>query len=82
MVAYLLSQKVDVNARTTDEWTPLTIAVDKRSVEICELLLRNPEIDVNQVTSRGSALHLAASNCHRELVSLLLEHEASEILQN
>lgn len=68
---------MDVNARTTDDWTPLMLAVESGNQPVCELILNHSEIDVNQVTSKGSALHIASFNCARLLVQLLLEHEAS-----
>ena len=39
-------------------------------------LIKQQTIKINQVTERGSALHIAAKNGKPEIISLLLENDA------
>jgi ankyrin repeat protein len=46
------------------------------------LLLAQKKTDPNQLTSRGTALHLAAINEDGKCLELLLQHEADPEIQN
>jgi cytohesin len=73
----------DVNAKNSDDWTPLQIAADKGHKEIAELLI-DKGADVNAKNDRGGTpLHYAASGVspsssaqsgggHKEVVELLI----------
>ena len=62
MVSFLLIKGSNPTLLTIDQYTPLQLAVQHRSLDILTLLLSQKKIDVNQVTAKGTALHLAAIN--------------------
>lgn len=62
IVSFLIIKGADPTVLTIDNYTPLQLAVQHHSPEIITLLLEQKKIDVNQVTKRGTALHLAVIN--------------------
>ena len=62
----------DVNAKNSDDWTPLQIAADKGHKEIAELLIVKGA-DVNMKNRFGwTPLAFAAERSHKEIVELLI----------
>lgn len=59
LVSFLLIKNCDPNIVTTDGWTALQLAVSKKSVRIARMLLEYPSVRVNELTARGTALHIA-----------------------
>lgn len=62
IVSFLIIKGADPRVLTLDEYTPLQLAVQHHSPSIIKLLLEQKKLDINQVTSRGSAIHLAVLN--------------------
>lgn len=62
IVSFLIIKGTDPTVRTIDDYTPLQLAVQHHSPEIMKLLLEQKKLDINQVTSKGTALHLAIVN--------------------
>jgi ankyrin repeat protein len=60
IVNELLKREVDVNKCTTDGWLPLQLAINRKNFDILRILLYEPTIRVNETTSKGTALHVAA----------------------
>lgn len=74
MVTFLLLKYCDPVVMTIDEYTPLQLAVVMRSLDVAQLLLTQPKVDPNALTSHGTALHLAVQNNSLPLIKLLLDH--------
>ncbi len=63
----------DVNAKNSDDWTPLQIAADKGHKEIAELLIdKGADVNAKSGPFRETPLHNAASGGHKEIVELLI----------
>jgi ankyrin repeat protein len=76
VVAYLLANKADVNAREKDNQTPLHLAVVRDHKDVAELLLTN-NADVNAKDKNGwTPLHWAAALDHEDMAALLLANNA------
>ncbi|XP_009809236.1 ankyrin repeat and protein kinase domain-containing protein 1 [Gavia stellata] len=75
-VKFLLSCKANVNSQVVCGYTPLIMAVQKRSPEICSVLIEHGA-DVNMPDDDGwTPLHFAAQNGDDRIVRLLLDHQA------
>ncbi|NXS52353.1 ANKK1 protein, partial [Brachypteracias leptosomus] len=75
-VKFLLSCKANVNSQVICGYTPLIMAVQKRSPEICSLLIEH-DADINLPDDDGwTPLHFAAQNGDDRIVRLLLDHQA------
>lgn len=66
----------DINIKTCDGWTALQLATYKNNYEVVKLLLNTGRINVNEVTCKGTALHIAAKNGKVCIVSFLIAHGA------
>jgi len=60
MVSFLLIKGTDPSLTTSDDFTPLQMAIKNHLPDMLSLLLQQSRIDVNQLTSKGTALHVAA----------------------
>ena len=76
LMAEFLNLGAELNSQTDDGWTPLQLAIYKDHMEGTKLLLNQPGLDINVVTTRGSALHVATNTGRLQMISLLLEHGA------
>jgi len=65
-----------VNKRTKEDWTPLQLSVYKNNIHALKLLLETPEIQVNTVTAKGTALHIACKQDKLKFIQLLLKYHA------
>ncbi|KAM9114118.1 LOW QUALITY PROTEIN: ankyrin repeat and protein kinase domain-containing protein 1 [Pangshura tecta] len=75
-VTFLLSQEANVDSQLVCGYTPLTVAVQKRSPEICSVLTEHGA-DVNMADKgRCSPLHFAAQNGDDRIVRLLRDRQA------
>ncbi|OXB75917.1 UNVERIFIED_CONTAM: hypothetical protein H355_012885 [Colinus virginianus] len=75
-VKFLLSCKANVNSQAVCGYTPLIVAVQKRSPEICSVLIEHGA-DINMPDEDGwTPLHFAAQNGDDRIVRLLLDHQA------
>lgn len=52
----------DPNVVSVDEYTPLQLAIVLRASSIFQTLVSHPKIDLNKVTKKGAALHVAIEN--------------------
>uniref|UniRef100_A0A8C0HDA3 Uncharacterized protein n=1 Tax=Chelonoidis abingdonii TaxID=106734 RepID=A0A8C0HDA3_CHEAB len=75
-VKFLLSQEANMDIQLVCGYTPLIVAVQKRSPEICSVLIEH-SVDVNMADKDScSPLHFAAQNGDDRIVRLLLDHQA------
>ena len=51
---------MDINKCTSDGWLPIQLAIDLKDTHIVEMLLAEPSLNLNLVTTRGTPLHFAA----------------------
>lgn len=73
----LVSQKVNCNKVSIDEWTPLQLSCYFNKLDCVEALLQHPNIQINKMTKfRGTGLHLACVQGNSEIVKLLLDNHA------
>ena len=79
---HLLNQGANLNITTEDDWTPLSLASANSQAACLTLLLKSSGIQVNKMTRRGAALHIAVENNNLDIVSLLLNSGASTQLEN
>lgn len=64
---YLLELECDVNKLTHDGWSPLQLAISRNHMssknlsytKVFKKLIENDKVDLNDCTSRGTALHVA-----------------------
>ena len=77
IVELLLRRGANVNLTLDDGTSPLTAAARKGNTDVCRLLLREPDIQVNQPSASGvTALALACEAGYKEIVKLLLRKGA------
>jgi len=72
-----IALKPNLNSLTSDGWTSLQLAVYKNQTESVKTLLKESSLNVNEVTKKTTALHIAAKNGKTPLVTLLLEYGAN-----
>ena len=83
MVELLLRADARVNVAFADASAPLHVAVNNGNFDVAKVLLRSPEIRVNQRTETlVTALAVACKHGHKELVRLLLENGADPNMVN
>lgn len=75
-IFYIILSNADINQATIDEWTPLQLAIQRNHLDTLKLLLDDKNIKINEITSKSSALHIAASLNNKEMVLLLLANGA------
>ena len=72
----LLNNGIDVDSRSTSNWTALQVASAHNKCEVVEILLgRGAKADLTK-DNELTALHLATANGNREIVRTLLNHGA------
>ena len=73
----LISVGADVNARSTDGWTPLMFAARKSTPEIVQLLLeKGADVNARGIFGRTPLMFAARKSSTPEMVQLLLEKGA------
>jgi ankyrin repeat protein/tRNA A-37 threonylcarbamoyl transferase component Bud32 len=82
ILKFLLKQGCNINMETSDNWTPLILAASHGRTSCVSVLLKNPQVQINKVTKRGTALHVAVEYNHLEVVSLLLNSRACCTVEN
>jgi ankyrin repeat protein len=82
LVAFLLANKADVNAKTTNGSTPLHVAVWQGDKDVVEMLLANGS-EANAKDNTGwTPLHWAAYYGYKEIAELLLANKADVNTRN
>jgi ankyrin repeat protein len=61
IASFLLIKGANSRTLTIDEYTILQLAIVSHSTEVLRAILDQNIVDINEVTSWGSALHLAVS---------------------
>ena len=82
ILRFLMTLGCNLNVETEDYWTPLLLSSAHGQCSCVNILLKAPQIQINKLTRRGSALHLAVQYNQLEIVSLLLNAKASCVLEN
>lgn len=77
IVSFLLIKGTDPSLPTFDDHTPLQLAVLNHSPDVLTLLLQQSRIDVNQVTTHGTALHMAAAHEDVKCIEILFQNDAN-----
>ncbi|OMJ96267.1 hypothetical protein SteCoe_246 [Stentor coeruleus] len=78
----LVKYECDINSVSLDHYTPLMLGIIQNSLLCVEMLLRCSTIQINKMTLRGSALHLACKNGFCKIVEKLLENGAHPGLED
>jgi ankyrin repeat protein len=83
-VCALIEQSVDVNSSCpVNSYTALIAAIFNRDIKIIEILLKQPNIDVNKCgKNKMTALHHACEMGYVEGISLLLQAGADRVSRN
>ncbi|CAK88107.1 unnamed protein product (macronuclear) [Paramecium tetraurelia] len=71
---WFLSLGGDITSITYDGYSALTLAVLSKSELMVNLLIAQPNLNVNHVSRKGSALHIAAQSNQIAILELLLQH--------
>ena len=82
IVKMLLKYGWNINEETDDAWTPLMLACAHGDMKCTAELLRHSSIQINKLSKRGSALHLAVCYGHAPIVMMLLNSKASYHLED
>jgi ankyrin repeat protein len=73
LVEKLLARKFDPNTPTAEGESALMLSIRSRSMKVFDLLIRHPDININQRNrARESALMLAAFSGNQKVVEILL----------
>lgn len=67
LIRFLLEREATTDC-LYDDMTLLMLAAERNSVETIKILLDHSEVDINEITSIGSALHVAALNGHTQSI--------------
>lgn len=78
----LISQDADVNKTTSDGWSPLQLVVNRKNLDEMTLLLNTQSIDINLLTQKGTALHVAAKSGYALGIQLLLNKKVDTKVQD
>lgn len=78
---FITKWNIDINKKTHEGWTPLLLAINKNNFEIFQLLLKQENLRINEVTPKGAALHLACRH-GKNYVAALLNKNADPLLKN
>ena len=82
IVQLLIDSGCNINQETDDFWTPLLIACAHGQTSCVCILLKAESIQINKMTKRGTALHIAVKYSRIDIVALLLKDRACSILED
>ncbi|CAK58392.1 unnamed protein product (macronuclear) [Paramecium tetraurelia] len=71
---WFLSEGGDITSITYDGYSALTLAVLSRNELMVNLLIAQPNLNINHVSRKGSALHIAIQLNQITILQLLLQH--------
>ena len=73
----------NVNGENAKGETPLILAAKLQNAELVTQICKSPRLEINKRNSLGkSSLHYAAGSNNTEIVILLLDHEASVLVED
>lgn len=72
ILEYLLTLSASLNLVTSEGWTPLQLTIKKQNFEMFQRLVKLKRVNLNQVTEKGTALHLAVKYNLPKFVEVLL----------
>jgi len=61
-----------VNIKTCDEWLPIQLAVRQENMTLIDLLVAQPNLNVNICTAHGLVLNMAAQSLNVSILTKLL----------
>ena len=76
MVEFLLIKSCDPNTISLDQYTPLQLAIVLKQNSIFQTLISHPKIEINQLTQKGTALHVAMRNKETDYIDKLISSGA------
>jgi hypothetical protein len=82
LVGVLLSRGASCNQESLDGWTPLQLASSHGYLDCVTPLLKHERIQINKMTNRPPALHLACEGGHLEVVRAIIEAGASMVMED
>lgn len=80
VVQCFLARAAQINKESLEGWTPLQLALLKHQSAVVALLLGDKQLDVNQQTRKGTALHVAAREGKLPELQQLLARNANPFL--
>mmetsp|Transcript_16026 Transcript_16026/g.29361 ORF Transcript_16026/g.29361 Transcript_16026/m.29361 type:complete len:769 (+) Transcript_16026:33-2339(+) len=82
LVGAMLSRGASCNKESRDGWTPLQLAASKGFIDCVNSLLKHERIQINKMTNRPPALHLACEGGHFDVVRAIIEAGASMTMED
>lgn len=82
VVQFFINLGCDINCVSIDQYTPLQLSCMQNSIECTKLLLSNSNLQINKMTNRGTALHIACRYNNEKIVELLLDNGAHTGLED
>lgn len=82
VVQFFINLGCDINRVTLDQYTPLQLSCMQNSLECVKILISNSSLQINKMTNRGTALHIACRYNNEKVVELLLENGAHTGLED
>jgi ankyrin repeat protein len=82
MFELLLGNYCNPNVVSDDGHTPLQLAIGLGAKKIVDTLLFHPNIDIDKITKKGTALHFAINNKKYDFIQLLIDNNASLYVEN
>lgn len=74
MIELLLKNNADVNIESTDHQTPLSRACEKKNSEVMNILLDNPNIDLDKISANDETIF-------HKLSSIIVSPEGEKIFK-
>jgi ankyrin repeat protein len=75
IVKFLISIGVDLNVKSFDEWLPIQLAIERKKMDMINLLIEDPSLNINLGTVRGLPLNIAVKSGNIAIVKKLLAKE-------
>jgi 26S proteasome non-ATPase regulatory subunit 10 len=72
IVNFLISIGADINIKSFDDWLPIQIAIDNNNMAMIDILIAQPNLNINICTARGLPLHMAVKSGNVSIVKKLL----------
>ena len=70
----------DVNMPDPSGLTPMAWACKENKLDLVQVLLERPDLDVNKISQDRTALHFACEKGHFEIVKILLQNENIKVM--